>query len=112
MPSIFTGVYAQNLLADLNDKAYWFEVGVGAISRLHNLSARYYYVWVEQESMISNYNNADIFNPNTRGHGLRVALSLTENIGTEAIYFVAQNILDSGPNPYQHKARLQIKAKF
>ena len=112
MPSIFSGVYAQNLLADFNDKAYWFEVGVGAISRLHNLSARYYYVWVEQESMISNYNNADIFNPNTRGHGLKVALSITENIGTEAIYFVAQNILDSGPNPYQHKARLQIKAKF
>jgi hypothetical protein len=112
MPSKFTGVYAQNLLADINDEAYWFEVGVGPISGLHRLHGRYYYVWVERESMISNYNNADIFNPNTQGHGLRVALRLSENIGTEAIYFAAKNILSSESNPYQHKARLQIKAKF
>ena len=30
MPSIFSGVYAQNLLADFDDKAYWLEFGVGA----------------------------------------------------------------------------------
>ena len=112
MPLRFIGAYAQNLLADLDDKAYWLEIGVGQIARLHRLRVGYHYVWVERESMISNYNNADIFNPNMRGHGLKVALPLSENIGAEALYFVAKNILSSGPNPYQHKTRFQIKAKF
>ena len=112
MPLRFIGVYARNLLADFNDKAYWFEVGVGPISRLHRLYGHYHYVWVEQESMISNYNNADIFNPNMRGHEFKFSASLSENIGVEALYFVARNILSSGPNPHQHKARLQVKAKF
>ena len=112
IPSTFTGVYARNLLADFNEKAYWFEVEAGPIRRLRNLRSRYHYVWVEQESMISNYNNADIFDPNTRGHGLSVATSLSENIGAEILYFAANNILSSGPNPHRHKARLQIKAKF
>ena len=112
MPLRFIGAYAQNLLADFDNKAYWLEVGVGQIARLHKLRVGYHYVWVERESMISNYNNADIFNPNTRGHGLKVSASLSENIGAEALYFVAKNILSSGPNPHQHKARFQIKAKF
>ena len=112
MPLRFIGVYAQNLLADFNDKAYWFGVGVGPISRLHRLYGHYHHVWVEQESMISNYNNADIFNPNMRGHEFKFSASLSENIGVEALYFVARNILSSGPNPHQHKARLQVKAKF
>ena len=112
VPLRFIGVYAQNLLADFDDKAYWLEVGVGPISRLNRLRGLYHYVRVEQESMISNYNNADIFNPNMQGHGFKVALPLSENIGAEALYFVAKNILFSGANPYQHKTRLQIKAKF
>ena len=112
VPLRFIGVFAQNLLADFDDKAYWLEVGVGPISRLNKLRGFYHYVQVERESMISNYNNADIFNPNMQGHGFKVALPLSENIGTEALYFVAKNILSSGPNPYQHKTRLQIKAKF
>ena len=112
MPLRFIGVFAQNLLADFDDKAYWLEVGVGPISRLNRLRGFYHYVQVERESMISNYNNADIFNPNIQGHGFKVALPLSENIGVEALYFVARNILSSGPNPHQHKARLQIKAKF
>ena len=112
MPLRFIGVYAQNLLADFNDTAYWLEVSVGPISRLNRLRGLYHYVRVERESMISNYNNADIFNPNMQGHGFKVALPLSENIGAEALYFVAKNILSSGANPYQHKTRLQIKAKF
>ena len=112
MPLRFIGVYAQNLLADFDDRAYWLEVGVGPISRLKRLRGLYHYVRVERESMISNYNNADIFNPNMQGHGFKVALPLSENVGVEALYFVAKNILSSGPNPYQHKTRLQIKAKF
>ena len=112
VPLRFIGVYAQNLLADFDDKAYWFEVGIGPISRLNRLRGLYHYVQVERESMISNYNNADIFDPNMQGHGFKVALPLSENIGAEALYFVAKNILSSGANPYQHKTRLQIKAKF
>ncbi|MDE0043560.1 MAG: putative porin [Candidatus Poribacteria bacterium] len=112
MPMRFVGVFAQNLLADFDGKAYWLEVGVGPIARLNRLRGLYHYVLVEQESMISNYNNADIFNPNMQGHGFKVALPLSENIGAEALYFVAKNILSSGANPYQHKTRLQIKAKF
>ena len=112
MPLRFIGVYAQNLLADFDDKAYWLEVGVGPISRLNRLRGLYHYVRVERESMISNYNNADIFNPNMQGHGFKVALPLSENAGIEALYFVAKNILSSGPHPYHHKTRLQIKAKF
>ena len=112
MPLRFIGVYAQNLLADFDDRAYWLEVGVGPIARLNRLQGLYHYVRVEQESMISNYNNADIFNPNMQGHGFKVALPLSENIGAEALYFVAKNILSSGANSHQHKTRLQIKAKF
>ena len=112
VPVRFIGAFAQNLLAEFDDTAYWLEVGVGPISGLNRLRGLYHYVQVERESMISNYNNADIFNPNTRGHGLKVALPLSTNIDAEALYFVAKNILSSGPNPYQHKARLQIKAKF
>ncbi|MDE0300200.1 MAG: putative porin [Candidatus Poribacteria bacterium] len=112
MPVRFIGVYAQNLLADFDDTAYWLEVGVGPISRLNRLRGLYHYVRVERESMISNYNNADIFNPNMQGHGFKVALPLSENVGAEALYFVAKNILTFGANPNQHKTRLQIKAKF
>ena len=112
VPFKLIGVFAQNLLADFDDKAYWLEVGVGPISRLNRLRGLYHYVHVERESMISNYNNADIFNPNMQGHGFKVALPLSENVGIEALYFVAKKILSSGANPYQHKTRLQIKAKF
>ena len=112
MPVRIIGVYAQNLLADFNDTAYWLEVGVGPISRLNRLRGLYHYVRVERESMISNYNNADIFNPNMQGHGFKGVLPLSENVGVEALHFVAQNILSPGPHPYHHKTRLQIKAKF
>ena len=104
--------YAQNVLADFNDKAYWFEIGVGPIPRLHQLRALYHYVWVEQESMISNYNNTNIFNPNVHGHNLKLVLPVEKNISVEVLYFVAKNIIASGANPYQHKTRLQIQAKF
>ena len=62
--------------------------------------------------MISNYNNADIFNPNTQGHELKFVLPVAKNIGVVALYFVAKNIVPSGLNPYQHKTRIQIKTKF
>ncbi len=104
--------YAQNLLADTDDKAYWAEIGVGPIPRLGQLRALYHYVWVEQESMISNYNNADIFNPNTHGHELKLVLPIEKNISIEALYFIAKDIIASSTNPYQHKTRLQIKVKF
>lgn len=104
--------YAQNRLANLNDTAYWFEVGVGPILRLNKLCALYHYVRVEQASMISNYNNADIFNPNTHGHELKFTLPVEQNIGVEVLYFIAKKIIASGSNPYQHKTRVQIKAKF
>ena len=106
------GAYAQNLLADSDDKAYWAEVGAGPISRLGQLRALHRYVWVERESMISNYNNADIFNPNAHGHELKFVLPLEKNISIEVLYFIAKNIIASDANPYQHKTRLQIKAKF
>ena len=111
-PLWFLAAYGQNLLADVNDKAYWAEIGVGPIPRLGQLRALYHYVWVQRESMISNYNNADIFNPNTHGHELKFVLPLEENISLEVLYFVAKDIIASGANPYQHKTRLQIKAKF
>ncbi|MYE89650.1 hypothetical protein F4X33_11710 [Candidatus Poribacteria bacterium] len=104
--------YAQNLLADLNDKAYWAEVGAGPISHLSQLRVLYHYVWVERESMISNYNNADIFNPNTHGHALKFVLPLEKNISIEVLYFIAKNIIADSANPYQHKTRLQLKVKF
>ena len=112
VPLWVLGAYAQNVVADFNDKAYWVEVGAGPISHLHKLKALYHYVWVEQESMISNYNNADIFNPNAYGHELKLVLPIEQNISVEALYFLAKNIIVSGDNPYQHKTRLQIKAKF
>ena len=112
VPLWVLGAYAQNMLADFNDKAYWAEAGAGPIQRLHKLRALYHYVWVEQESMISNYNNADLFNPNAHGHALKLVLPVEQNISVEALYFVAKNIIASGDNPYQHKTRLQIKAKF
>ena len=111
-PLWLLAAYGQNLLADVNDKAYWAEIGVGPIPRLGQLRALYHYVWVQRESMISNYNNADIFNPNTHGHELKFVLSLEKNISLEVLYFVAKDIIASGANPYQHKTRLQIKAKF
>ena len=80
--------------------------------RLHKLRALYHYVWVEQESMISNYNNADIFNPNTHGHELKFALPVEKNISVEVLYFIAKKIISAGSNPHQHKTRIQIKAKF
>ena len=106
------GAYAQNLLADSNDKAYWAEIGVGPIPSLGQLRALYHYVWVERESMISNYNNADIFNPNAHGHELKFALPIVKNISIETLYFIAKDIIASSTNPYQHKTRLQIKVKF
>ena len=112
MPVWLLVSYAQNRLANTNDAAYWFEFGVGPMLRLHKLRAHYHYIWVEQQSMISNYNNADIFNPNTHGHELKFALPVEKNIGVEVLYFVAKEIIESGTNPYQHKTRLQIKAKF
>ena len=112
MPLWLLGAYAQNLLADADDKAYWAEIGVGPIPRLGHLRALYHYVWVEQESMISNYNNADIFNPNTHGHELKFVLPLEKNISVEALYFIAKNIIASDANTYQHKTRLQLKVKF
>jgi hypothetical protein len=112
VPFWVLGAYAQNVLADFNDKAYWSEVGIGPIPRLHKLRALYHYVWVQQESMISNYNNADIFNPNAHGHELKLVLPVEKNISVEVLYFVAKNIIASGGNPYQHKTRLQIRAKF
>ena len=112
VPVWFLAAYAQNRLADLDDKAYWFEFGVGPILRLHKLRALYHYVWVEQQSMISNYNNADIFNPNTHGHELKFVLPVEKNIGVEVLYFIAKKIIASGSNPYQHKTRIQIKANF
>ena len=111
-PLWLLGAYAQNLLADMDDKAYWAEIGVGPIPRLGQLRALYHYVWVERESMISNYNNADIFNPNTHGHELKFVLPLKKNISVEVLYFIAKDIIASGVNPYQHKTRLQIKVKF
>ena len=112
VPSWLLGAYAQNLLADSDDKAYWGEIGVGPIPRFHQLKALYHYVWVERESMISNYNNADIFNPNAHGHELKFVLPLEKNISVEVLYFIAKNIIASDANPYQHKTRLQIKAEF
>ena len=112
VPSWLLGAYGQNLLADVDDKAYWAEIGVGPISRLGQLRALYHYVWVERESMISNYNNADIFNPNTHGHELKFVLPLEKNISVEVLYFIAKNIITSDANPYQHKTRLQLKVKF
>ena len=112
VPAWLLASYAQNRTADSNDAAYWFEAGVGPIARLHKLRALYHYVWVEQASMISNYNNADIFNPNTHGHELKFALPVEKNIGVEVLYFIAKKIIASGSNPYQHKTRIQIKAKF
>ena len=111
-PLWLLGAYAQNLLADADDKAYWAEIGVGPIPRLHQLKALYHYVWVERESMISNYNNADIFNPNTHGHELKFVLPVEKNISVEVLYFIAKHIIESDANPYQHKTRLQIKVKF
>ena len=111
-PLWLLGAYAQNLLADSDDKAYWAEVGVGPIPRLGQLRALYHYVWVERESMISNYNNADIFNPNAHGHELKFVLPLEKNISVEVLYFIAKDIITSEANPYQHKTRLQLKAKF
>ena len=111
-PLWLLGAYAQNLLADINDKAYWAEIGVGPIPRLGQLRALYRYVWVERESMISNYNNADIFNPNTHGHELKFVLPVEKNISVEVLYFIAKDIIASGMNPYQHKTRLQLKVKF
>ena len=112
VPSWVLGAYAQNLLADSNDKAYWSEIGVGPIPRLGQLRALYHYVWVERESMISNYNNADIFNPNTHGHELKLVLPVEENISVEVLYFIAKDIIADSANPYQHKTRLQLKVKF
>ena len=112
VPLWLLGAYAQNLLADANDKAYWSEIGVGPIPSLGQLRALYHYVWVERESMISNYNNADIFNPNAHGHELKFVLPIVKNISIEALYFIAKDIVASDANPYQHKTRLQIKAKF
>lgn len=112
VPSWLLGAYAQNILADTDDKAYWAEIGVGPIPRLGHLRALYHYIWVERESMIANYNNADIFNPNTHGHELKFVLPLEKNISVEVLYFIAKNINASDANPYQHKTRLQIKAKF
>ena len=111
-PLWLLGAYGQNLLADLADKAYWAEIGVGPIPRLGQLRALYHYVRVERESMISNYNNADIFNPNAHGHELKFVLPIVKNISVEVLYFIAKDIIASGVNPYQHKTRLQIKAKF
>ena len=62
--------------------------------------------------MISNYNNTNIFNPNVHGHNLKLVLPVEKNISVEVLYFVAKNIIASGANPYQHKTRLQIQAKF
>lgn len=112
VPLWLLGAYGQNLLADVNDKAYWAEVGVGPIPRLRELKALYHYVWVERESMISNYNNADIFNPNAHGHELKFVLPIEKNISVEVLYFIAKDIIASGANPYQHKTRLQLKVKF
>ena len=112
VPLWLLGAYGQNLLADVNDKAYWAEIGMGPIPRLRQLRALYHYVWVERESMISNYNNADIFNPNAHGHELKLVLPIEKNISVEVLYFIAKDIIASSTNPYQHKTRLQIKAKF
>ena len=112
VPSWLLGAYAQNLLADSDDKAYWVEIGVGPIPRLAQLRALYHYVWVERESMISNYNNADIFNPNAHGHELKFVLPIEKNISVEVLYFIAKNIIADSANPYQHKTRLQLKVKF
>ncbi|MDE0186926.1 MAG: putative porin [Candidatus Poribacteria bacterium] len=112
VPAWLLASYAQNRLADLDDTAYWLEVGVGPVPGLHRLRALYHYARVEQQSMISNYNNADIFNPNTHGHELKFAFPVEKNIGVELLYFIAKKIIESGKNPYQHKTRIQIKAKF
>ena len=112
VPSWVLSAYAQNLLSDVNDKAYWSEIGAGPIPRFGHLRALYHYVWVEQESMISNYNNADIFNPNTHGHELKLVLLVEENISVEVLYFIAKDIIADSANPYQHKTRLQLKVKF
>ena len=111
-PLWLLGAYGQNLLADADDKAYWAEIGVGPIPRLGQLRALYHYVWVERESMISNYNNADIFNPNAHGHELKFVLPIEKNISVEVLYFIAKDIIASGANPHQHKTRLQLKVKF
>ena len=111
-PLWLLGAYGQNLLADTNDKAYWSEIGIGPVPRLRQLRALYRYVWVERESMISNYNNADIFNPNAHGHELKFVLPLEKNISVEVLYFIAKDIIESDANPYQHKTRLQLKVKF
>ena len=112
VPLWLLGAYAQNLLADTDDKAYWAEIGVGPTPHLGQLRALYHYVWVERESMISNYNNADIFNPNTHGHELKFVLPVEKNINVEVLYFIAKDIITDSTNPYQHKTRLQIKAEF
>ncbi len=112
MPLWLLGAYAQNLLAVSDDKAYWAEIGVGPIPHLGQLRALYHYVWVERESMISNYNNADIFNPNAHGHELKFVLPIEKNISVEVLYFIAKNIVADSTNPYQHKTRLQLKVKF
>ena len=112
VPSWLLGAYAQNLLADSDDKAYWVEIGVGPIPHLGQLRALHRYVWVERESMISNYNNADIFNPNAHGHELKFVLPIEKNISVEVLYFIAKDIIASDANPYQHKTRLQLKVKF
>ena len=112
VPLWLLGAYGQNLLTDTDDKAYWAEIGVGPMPHLGQLRALYHYVWVERESMISNYNNADIFNPNTHGHELKFVLPIEKNISVEVLYFIAKDIITDSTNPYQHKTRLQIKAEF
>ena len=112
VPLWLLGAYGQNLPADAEDKAYWAEIGIGPTPHLGQLRALYHYVWVERESMISNYNNADIFNPNTHGHELKFVLPIAKNISVEVLYFIAKDIITSDTNPYQHKTRLQIKAEF
>ena len=111
-PLWLLGAYGQNLLTDADNKAYWAEIGAGPIPRLGQLRALYHYVWVERESMISNYNNADIFNPNAHGHELKFVLPIEKNISVEVLYFIAKNIITDSTNPYQHKTRLQLKVKF
>ena len=70
------------------------------------------YVRVEQESMISNFNNADSFDPNFKGHEMKIAGPLAKNVTLETLYFNARKINVSGANPIRHKTRVQVKVKF
>ena len=104
---------ANNTDAKENNQAYWGEIGAGPVESLKNLKMHYRYVYVEQESMISSFSNADMFSPNIKGSEFKLSFSLAKNITLETLYFWAKKInTTASANPMLRKVRFQIKAKF